>query len=260
MKYLRVQEYFLSQKSKSKILLLLFFSQTVLASLPSSHPSDNIRYRTSFGSCPSRVVGNLTMSLVSEFEKNQSLFDVKKLIERDKLEEKHFVSEYKISHDPLLKQLSFSFDCPEPLMKVQVYKETGAESYEAVLVSNGKLFDPTYEVLLRADNKLSGQLPYLAIPVGDIDQSRQVIIADLINQMNPETKSKLSEVILSDTHELTIILSVLNRPSSVFLGLDGWQEKVEKLDKIVGYMESKKKIPAIINLTNAQKVVVKFND
>lgn len=197
---------------------------------------------------------------MSEFEKNQSLLDVKKLIAKDKLEEKHFVSDYKISHDPLLKQLNFSYECPIPLMRVQVYKESGAESYEAVLVSNGKLFDPTYEVLLRADNKLSAQLPYLAIPVGDIDKDKQIIIADLINQMTPETKSKLSEVILNEENELTIILSVLNRPSSVFLGPDQWMEKVNKLDKIVGYMESKKKIPAIINLTNAEKVVVKFND
>jgi hypothetical protein len=44
------------------------------------------------------------------------------------------------------------------------------------------------------------------------------------------------------------------------MGLDEWEEKVAKLDKIVNYMELKEKIPAVINLTNSKKVVVKFRD
>jgi hypothetical protein len=44
------------------------------------------------------------------------------------------------------------------------------------------------------------------------------------------------------------------------MGVDEWNLKMTKLEKIVNYMELQKKIPAIINLTNSKKVVVKFND
>ncbi len=197
---------------------------------------------------------------MKEFEKNQSLRDVKLLILKDKLEEKHFISEYRIEYNPIGKQLNFDFDCPEPLMKVQVYKDSGMESYEAILVSNGKLYDPTYEVLLRSEKKLTRDLPYLALPVGEMDAEIQGKITALINKMEPEFQLKLSEVIVSESKDLTIILSVKNRPSSVFMGNTDWDEKLTKLDKIVNYMEGKNKIPTIINLTNAKKVVVKFND
>jgi hypothetical protein len=65
---------------------------------------------------------------------------------------------------------------------------------------------------------------------------------------------------VNENKELTIILSINGTPSSVFMGPDEWGEKSAKLDKIVNYMELKEKIPAIINLTNSKKVVVKFKD
>lgn len=243
----------LNLKLKFKRLIPLIF-------LPLCLGASNVKYKTSFGQCPSRTAGSLALGLISEFEKTGSLKEVKKLIVKDKLDEKHYLSDYKIDYNPIDGQLKFDFDCPEPLMKVQIYKETGSESYEALLVSNGRLYDPTYEVLLRSENKLHRSLPYLAIPVGEMDEDLQFEIADLINQMNPEFRAKLSEVILADTKELTVILSVKNRPSSVFLGPGDWKEKIEKLDKLVSYMESKNKIPSVINLTNVKKVVVKFDD
>jgi hypothetical protein len=246
----------LSSSLKSKFSLTLTFGLLFSSSLYAT----DLRYRTSFGHCPSRVAGTLALNLISEFEKNQSLLEIKRLIQRDRLDEKHFISSYKIDYDPLDRQLTFSMDCPEPLMKVQIYKESGVESYEAILVSSGKLFDPTYEVLLRSENKLTRQLPYLAIPVGDMEEKTQFRITDLINSMSLDFRTKLSEVILSDTGDLTIILSVKNRPSSVFMGPESWQSKMEKLGKIVEYMEAQNKIPAVINLTNSEKVVVKFND
>ena len=62
---------------------------------------------------------------------------------------------------------------------------------------------------------------------------------------------------MAESGDLTIIMSILGRPSSVFIGHEGWNEKVTKLKRLVKYVEEKRKVPAIINLVNAEKVVVK---
>jgi hypothetical protein len=245
------------------IFLFLFINFGLMNKGLSSQSPDagpTLKYRTNFGSCPSRSAGTLTLTLVKEFERNFSLVDVKKKIVSDNLKEKFFLSSYRLNYDPLKKFLELEFDCPEPLMKVQVYKNTGLESYDAILVSSGELYDPTYEVLLREEKKLSIDLPFLAIPVGEMDQKLQLRITNLFAGIRSDLKSKLSEVILNENRELTVILSFSGKPSSVFMGDDDWDDKISKLDKIVNYMEQNKKIPSIINLTNAKKVVVKFND
>jgi hypothetical protein len=219
-----------------------------------------VKYRTSFGSCPSRTAGTLTLQLIKVFERAQSLRDMKLKIVKEKLKDKYFISDYKINYDPLRDQLNFKFGCPEPLMKVQIFKKGGLESYEAILVETGELFDPTYEVLLRAENKLTKPLPFLALPVEEMDKKLQKDVAGLVMGMDYKVRRNLSEVILDENKELTMILSSKNRASSVFLGKEDWNGKLKKLEKIVSYMGQKKKVPTIINLTNAKKVVVKFND
>ncbi len=222
--------------------------------------SDELSYRSSLGQCPNRPAGNMAMSVMKTFEETGSLRDVKLKMLQEKWQEKYFVSDYKISYDPFTKVLNLSFDCPKPLMKVQIYKGGGIDSYEAVLVDNGELFDPTYEVLLRSENKLTGDLPYLALPVGEMEKKTQLEITNLVKSLRDELRKKLSEVILNDQKELTVILSINGYPSSVFLGLDEWPLKITKLDKIINFLETKEKIPAVINLTNAKKVVVKFRE
>ena len=194
------------------------------------------------------------------FEQTKSLRKIKERIVSEKLNEKHFVTDYKIKYDPVKKGLHFRYECPEPLMKVQIYKENGLDSYEAILVDNGELFDPTYVVLLRSEKKLKANLPYFALPVGEMDKKIQKEVSHIVKNMKKSFRKKISEVILNENKDLTIILSINGGPSSVFIGKDDWTKKVEKLKKIVSYMEKKKKIPAIINLTNSKKVVVKFNE
>lgn len=240
---------------------LFSFCLTSIAAFSKVDPiKPETKYRTNFGQCPSKAAGTLTLELVREFEHNHSLKDMKELILKDNLTQKHFLSEYKVSYDPLTNFLHFKFDCPKPLMKVQLYKSSGVDSYEAILVENGELFDPTYEVLLRQEKKIHRDLPYLALPVGEMDEDVQLGITRLVNKMSPESRAKLSEIIVNESNDLTIILSVQGHPSSVFMGDSFWDEKIEKLDKIVNYMETKKKVPAVINLTNDKKVVVKFNE
>lgn len=243
----------------------LFVRTIVLCLLPLSLwaavPTETeLKYRTHFGDCPTRSAGSMSLKLIKTFEERKSLRAVKNEIINEKLDQKHFITDYKISYDPMNKQLDLRFDCPKPLMKVQIYKENGLEGYEAILVENGKLFDPTYEVLLRTEKKLSHELPYLALPVGEMDQNTQEKITSLMLDVDGAVRKKISEVILDDKGELTVILSISGRPSSVFLGAESWTDKMHKLEKIVGYMEAKKRIPSIINLTNSKKVVVKFSD
>lgn len=247
------------------IVLILVATNIVTSSLgptsgETSKFSEELSYRSNLGKCPTRPAGTMAMQVVKTFEQSNSLRDVKLRILNEKWADKYFVSDYKITYDPFSKVLDLNFNCPEPLMKVQIYKNNGTESYEAILVDNGQLFDPTYEALLRSEKKLTHDLPYLALPVGEMEDKVQADVTTLVKEMRPSLRLKLSEIILNDNKELTIILSVNGHPSSVFLGPDEWGEKMVKLDKIVNYMELKEKIPAIINLTNSKKVVVKFKD
>lgn len=221
---------------------------------------DKLKYKTFFNKCPSKLGGRLTLTLMREFEKNNSLKDVKELIIKEKLNEKYFLSDYKISYDPLLNKIMFNFECPKALMKVQIYKSNGDEYYTAILVDTGKLVDPTYEVLLRGDKKLTSKLPELALPVTALDDDVHKKVTELVASLTPEFRKKISEVIVNENKELTMILSLRRRPSSVFFGKDYWGEKVGKLVKVVRYMKKKKSIPSIINLTNSKKIVVKFSD
>lgn len=222
--------------------------------------SEELSYRSNLGKCPTRPAGTMALQVVKAFEQSHSLRDVKLKMMSEKWSDKYFVSDYKINFDPFSKVLELNFNCPEPLMKVQIYKNNGTETYEAILVDNGQLFDPTYETLLRNEKKITHDLPYLALPVGEMEDKVQADVTSLVKEMRPELRKKLSEVILNENKELTIILSINGHPSSVFMGPDEWNEKVGKLDKIVNYMESKERIPAIINLTNSKKVVVKFKE
>lgn len=252
-------------KSFEKIIIgltlgsFIIYSNQAFSAVP-SHKGSELSYKSNLGKCPTRPAGTMALQVVKAFEQTNSLRDVKLKIVSEKWADKYFVSDYKIHYDPFKKALDLDFNCPEPLMKVQIYKKDTVEYYEAILVDNGQLLDPTYEALLRADKKLKHDLPYLSMPVEEMEEKLQNDLTSLVRQMRPGLRSKLSEVILNESKELTIILSINGFPSSVFMGPEEWDDKLTKLDKIVNYMELKEKIPAIINLTNSKKVVVKFKD
>lgn len=130
------------------VLILIITTNIVISSLgPSSGEtskfSEQLSYRSHLGKCPTRPAGTIAMQIVKTFEQSQSLRDVKLKIINEKWSDKYFVSDYKIQYDPFSKVLDLSLNCPEPLMKVQIYKNNGADSYEAILVDNGQLYDPT---------------------------------------------------------------------------------------------------------------------
>jgi len=241
-------------------LKLIFLTIFIITTASARVPEKGLKYRTSFGSCPSRTAGGLTLKLVKIFEGGNSLKDVKDYIEEEKIMDKYFLSDYRISYDPLKKIIKFNLECPAPLMKVQIYKRNNIDSYDAILVDNGSLYDPAYLVLLREEKKIKKDLPFLALPVGNLKEEIRLSITKVIKDLNKDLRSNLAEVILNESNELTIIFSMKDKATSVFFGREDWSVKVNKLQKIVSYMRSKKRMPSIINLTHSKKVVVKFKD
>lgn len=246
-----------------RIILVSFLilpSFTSWANVPESFTQRNINYRTYFGECPSKSSGMLTLLLMKEFEKEKSLKDVKEKILHEKLDEKYFLSDYRISYNPVIKTLSIQLECPEPLAKVQVYKPNGEEHYSAILAENAKMYEPQYENLMRAEKRLNYQLPLLAISMEQLEGAAPIELAQFIKKMEVDLRKQTSEIIISKNNELTIIFALGGKATSVFMGTDLWDEKLNKLTKIFGYVGKNKRYPTSINLVNTKKVVVKFSD
>jgi hypothetical protein len=230
------------------------------SNVPDRFTQKNINYRTYFGECPSKSSGMLTLILMKEFEKQQSLKDVKEKILNEKLDEKYFLSNYRISYNPVIKTLRVHLECPEPLAKVQVYKPNGEEHYSAILGDNAKMYEPQYENLMKAEKRLNHNLPLLAISMEQIEGSAPMDLATFIKKMEIDLRKQISEIIISKNNDLTIIFALGGKATSVFMGADLWDEKLSKLTKIVGYVGKNKRFPTSINLVNSKKVVVKFSD
>jgi len=219
---------------------------------------ERVKYRTYIGYCPSKSGGELSLLLMDKFNETHSLQAVKELIIEDKLDSRYFLSEYKVQFDPLQNLMKIDINCPKAVMKVQITRESGDEFYTAILADNGKLLDPNYEVLLRGEKKIKGKLPFLVLPVSFVDNKKILDFVTLMDNFPAETKKNISEIVINEKKQLTIIMSVNGRPSTAFLGENFWDEKVQKLTKVVDYMKAKRKIPSVINLTNSKKIVVKF--
>jgi hypothetical protein len=230
------------------------------ANVPDKFTQKNVHYRTYFGECPSKSSGMLTLLLMKEFEKAHSLKDVKEKMLNEKLDEKYFLSDYRISYNPVIKTLKISFECPEPLAKVQVYKPNGEEHYSAILGDNAKMYEPQYENLMKSEKRLTHHLPLLAISTDQIEGSAPTDLASFIKKMELDLRKQVSEIIISKNNDLTIIFALGGKATSVFMGADLWEEKLTKLSKIVGYVGKNKRYPSSINLVNSKKVVVKFSD
>lgn len=245
------------------LLLVSFLSLATLsafAGVPDSFTQKNINYRTYFGECPTKSSSNFAMLVMKEFEKKHSLKDVKERILHEKLDEKHFLSDYRISYNPVIKTLKVNLECPQPLVKVQVYKSNGEEHYSAVLGDNAKMYDPGYENLMKAEKRLSGNLPLLAISMQQLEGDAPTNLAQFIKLMEKDLRSQISEIIINKNNDLTIVFALGGKATSVFMGSDLWEEKLTKLTKVIGYVQKSKRYPGSINLVNSKKVVVKFSD
>lgn len=242
------------------VLLIALTAIPAWANLPESFTQKNIQYKTYFGACPSKSSAIFALTVMKEFEKEHSLKDVKERIIKEKLDEKYFLSDYRISYNPVIKTLRVVLECPEPLAKVQVYKANGEEHYSAILGENAKLYEPQYENLMKMDKKLTHNLPLLAVSTEQLNGDAPTNLARFIKLMEMDLRTQISEIILSKNNDLTIVFALGRKATSVFLGAELWDEKLTKLHKIVGYVTKSKRFPSSINLVNMKKVVVKFSD
>ena len=240
------------------LVFIASFSCATFANVPGEFSERDIHYQNSFGTCPARPAGMLAILVMKEFERTRSLMAVKEKFLSEKWEEKFFLSKYNINYNPISKRIRLSFECPEPLVRVQVYKDNGREHDSAILVDNGKLFDPSYEVVMKAEKRLKADLPSLAIPVQLLEGEVHENFTRFARHLDPVMRSKIAEILINDNSELTLIFSMGGRATSVFLGSELWETKLEKLAKIISYVEETGKYPSTINLTNVKKVVVKF--
>lgn len=238
----------------------LLLAVTAAASVPESFTQNDVKYQTFLGECPAKSGGLMALTVMKEFERSRSLKDVKEKILNEKLDEKYFLSDYRISYNPVEKVLRINLECPEPLAKVQVYKPNGEEHYSAILAENAKLYEPQYENLMKSEKKLTHNLPLLAITTEQLEGNAPIALTKFIKLMETDLRKKVSEIILSKNNDLTIVFSLGGKATSVFMGADFWDEKLTKLSKVVGYVSKNKRFPSTINLVNAKKVVVKFSD
>ncbi len=244
----------------SIILVSFLIPASLWAANPESFTQKDIKYRTYIGECPSKSSGVFGITVMKEFEKNHSLKDVKMKILKEKLDEKYFLSHYRISYNPVIKTLKIRLECPEPLAKVQVYKSNGEEHYSAVLGANARLYEPQYENLMKAEKKIRHNLPLLALTMEQIEGDAPTTLSRFIKAMDVELRRTISEMIINKNNELTIVFALGGKATSVFMGAELWEEKLTKLAKIVNFVRESKRYPSSINLVNAKKVVVKFSD
>jgi hypothetical protein len=243
----------------SNRFLIHFFFLGLLSLGESFALDQKVKYKTRFENCPSQVLGRLTLKLIKYFEKNRSLFAIKKKIIDEKLAEIYYLEDYKIKFNPINNRLHFYFKCPVPSFKLDFIKNGQPNNESGILAENGVILSTGYLSLLRTEGKFLKDLPVVTIVEGDLENDVKLAsqAGRLFKQRFP---SELSELVLDENRHLTAILAVQNSPISVFMGADDWEEKMVKLKKTITYLDKRTRLPKVINLTDVKKVVVKFSD
>lgn len=245
-----------------KYLFSWFIFSCLQAGYVYSNPSlqfsqTKTQYTLDFNSCPMKSSGDLAILLAKEFDQSQSLYKLKKKMHDERYKESYFLSTYQINYNPILKKLAFKFECPQLMAKIQIIKD-GGQSFMGSLVETGEVFDPQYEILLRREKMIDKPIPYFAVSLKNLNDQKHLGVVKLLKQMNPNLYRQISEVILSDEDELTLILKTKKNAISVLFGKEYWDQKVDRVLKIQEYFEQKDKLPKFINLTSNKKVVVRF--
>ncbi len=239
-----------------KFLFLLFFSVSVFSNEISFH---ELKYKVEFGTCPKKTTGDLTLKILDKFRISKSLLEAKKYILDKDLESKFFLSSYDIKFNPVSNELDLSFNCPEPLARLQVYNENGTESYFSVLSKNGKKVDPNYENALRAEKILTAPLPVLSMNKSQINKQRLIDISRYLEKIDKKLVRRISDLIIDENDRLIIIIRNPNHAITAFVGQDDWKNKSKRLLKSIEYFDQKKKYPQYVRFLNSKKIVVKFS-
>jgi uncharacterized protein YqkB len=241
-----------------KLLVAVYFLISSIYANPGlQFTQTKTQYTLDFNSCPMKSAGDLAILLAREFDQSKSLYKLKRKFIDERYKEIYFLSNYSISYNPIAKKLSFKFECPALIARIQITKENGV-NFLGSLVDTGEVFDPQYEVLLKREKLISSTVPYFAISIKNLNEQKHLSVVKLLKQMNPKIYQQVSEVILNESEELTLILKSKSKATSVLLGKEYWDDKISKLLKIQEHFSQKEKTPLVINLTSNKKVVVRF--
>lgn len=243
-------------KEKSKLTKNIFLIATFLIAANSF--AKEVNYKIKNYSCPTKAVGDLTLRLMDIFERDHSLKDLKISIVKNAYKRKYFLQNYEIKFNPIDRNILFTYYCPKPLMKIEIFDSLGIKTFGGTLVSTGEVYKESFLNLLKEESKKELDIPYLSIPHDKVDSDLTKKIASLYLSLDDKNKGKVSEIIINPNNELTFILNSSNRVASAFFGLDNWSDKMHKLEKILNHFNSSGKLPSLVNLTNSKKVVVKF--
>ena len=231
----------------------------------SSLHASNYSYKSFFGNCPARSASEFALVIAKRFEEKKSLGDLKKYLENGHHSERYFVSTYRVDFDPIYDRITIKLTCPGPIYRVTFYsakKGMRPRSYEdLILASDGNFYNKIFADFLIEEGKLTNKLPILAMPESRYGRELCGGLKRISTSIHTlELQKKLTEMIVNKDGTLTLILSVNTHPVSVFLGKSEWEDKIQKLGRIVTYTEAQSRIPAIVNMTNSKKVVVKFSE
>ena len=144
-------------KKNLKLTLVCLF--TTLSMNSALAARTKVKYKTRFENCPSQVLGRLSLKLIKYFEKDRSLFEIKKRILDEKLADIYYLEDYKIKFNPLNNMLHFYFKCPIPSYKLNFQKEGNKNEQTGILAENGVILSTGYLSLLRGEGKFIKDLP-----------------------------------------------------------------------------------------------------
>lgn len=224
----------------------------------------NTSYKSLFGACPTKAASQFALIIAKNFEETKSLRKIKEQIVNGQLQDKYFISNYGVKLDPIKNRVTIKLECPTPMYRITFYGD-GLNSVkdhdDLILANNGNFYNKIFQEMLEEEGKAINKLPVLALPENRFGQELKGDLQSVSRRIYMTNFDKnLTEMIINRDETLTLILSINQKPISVFMGKQDWGAKIDKLTRIVDHFASQSRIPSIINITNVKKIVVKFSE
>lgn len=233
-----------------------FIFTWILSSLAiySSPLPQKLKIQAYFSKCPKKPSNDFVFATSKKFEnENYSLIKLRKYILEQHLPKKYFLESYQIKFDPLRKKLTYLLNCSEPALQVNILGKKNTVLYKTLLTESGHIQDPNY-LLFQNDR----YMPELSIRKELLTPQIKRDMIDIVKKFKNKSNSELSEILYSDNGYITLIIRTQKNITSVFLGTGFWEDKIKRIHKIMSHLNTKKKLPTQINITNIDKVVIKF--
>lgn len=226
------------------------FSQTIV--------TKNVHHLVNYENCPESSSNEFIVKTLEDFNNKKSLYELNQKIINNKLKEKYYLNNLKISYSPIKNTLHYFLHCPKALAKVQVYNEKNSLKFSAIFTDENDYFDPNFENDLLSNNLIKSALPNLIMSNENIELAEKINLNEIIKKLSTYKNKSIVEMIYDKNKNLTVILLNQDITSSIFLGNGMWLEKELKLRSVLDYLDRENKIPNKINIENINKVILKF--